>query len=523
MLKKSKIWLIGWISFICVILMAFLLMYFVDRQGAEVRAQEMKNHELDVVNMQKEILDNHFKVIQGDLNYLHDVYKLTHPEEVAGNYLAFIRGRRLYDQIRFIDQSGMERLRVNYNNGLSYLVDSRDLQDKSDRYYFSEAIALAEGQLYVSPLDLNIEEGQVEVPYKPVIRLSMPVYEGGQVHGVVVINYLANHFLENFSQLESNLEGDLYLVNADSDYLYHNQPAMRWQFMFDNEGQSTFSQAYPKVWEIMRDRSGQYENHDGVFSFAKFNVYDSLVNVDMAQLSKDTIKDGQWYIISHIAYDRSRPEFIYDKPYLMVLYVLESHGLFFYFMVSLGLVVGILTYVNRKNYQKIKYHSEVDHLTQLLNRRAGLRKLHDIVLKNRMKGLRLSLCYIDINGLKSVNDSLGHKMGDELIKSVAQGIIKESRQDDFAIRLGGDEFLIAFSNVDKAIAEQIFSRIKTYYEEINTKEARDYKISVSHGIVDFVNDHSIFIDDLIRDADSLMYAEKNELKKHLNILKKSTD
>ena len=82
-----------------------------------------------------------------------------------------------YDQIRFIDLKGHERIRVNYKNNATYIVKEEDLQNKSRSKYFREGIKLAPGKVYVSPMELNIEYNKIEIPYKPVVRFVTPVVD----------------------------------------------------------------------------------------------------------------------------------------------------------------------------------------------------------------------------------------------------------------------------------------------------------------------------------------------------------
>jgi hypothetical protein len=77
------------------------------------------------------------------------------------------------------------------------------LQDKHDRYYFEEARWLAPGQIYVSPLDLNVEQDRVDQLSKPVVRFATPVAdEQGLIHGIVVLNYLGQRLREKLNALE---------------------------------------------------------------------------------------------------------------------------------------------------------------------------------------------------------------------------------------------------------------------------------------------------------------------------------
>lgn len=90
-------------------------------------------------------------------------------------YYTFIKEKRLCDQVRFIGLNGQERVRVNFSAGQPELVSAAQLQDKSKRYYFMETMQLTPGEIYLSPLDLNIEEGEIEQPFKPVMRFAVPM------------------------------------------------------------------------------------------------------------------------------------------------------------------------------------------------------------------------------------------------------------------------------------------------------------------------------------------------------------
>lgn len=123
-------------------------------------------------------------------------------------------------QIRLIAADGQECVRVDRKPGGIYVVPSAELQSKGDRYYFREAMAVNVGQIYVSPLDLNIEFGKVEKPERPVIRVATPVAgpDGGKV-GVLIINLHADILLEQIQQMANARKGTAYLLDAEKHYL----------------------------------------------------------------------------------------------------------------------------------------------------------------------------------------------------------------------------------------------------------------------------------------------------------------
>ncbi len=144
-------------------------------------------------------------------------------------FLAFAQARQIYDQVRFLDAAGNEIVRVNTSpDGFSYVVTPDKLQNKADRYYFTDSMAVRPGQVFISPLDLNVEQGQIELlpdgSNKPVIRYGTPVLYNGSVAGVIVTNVLAKNFL---NMLRSS-SAVVYLADDDGYYLYHPDEAKRW-------------------------------------------------------------------------------------------------------------------------------------------------------------------------------------------------------------------------------------------------------------------------------------------------------
>jgi signal transduction histidine kinase len=122
-------------------------------------------------------------------------------------------------QLRLLDRTGRERARVDRIGHQVQGVPSDRLQDKSDRYYFQDAMRLAPGSLYVSPLDLNIEFGVVEKPERPVIRLATPVVHAGSTTGVIIVNLHADVLLEQVQQMADARGGTAFLIDRQGRYL----------------------------------------------------------------------------------------------------------------------------------------------------------------------------------------------------------------------------------------------------------------------------------------------------------------
>jgi len=121
----------------------------------------------------------------------------------------------------------------------------------------------------------------------------------------------------------------------------------------------------------------------------------------------------------------------------------------------------------------------------------------------------ISLAYIDLDGFKQVNDSLGHKAGDHLLQIVAQTFQSTIRKTDLAGRLGGDEFAILFPNTDQAGAHCIMQRLKHFFQE-RMKQLR-MDVTLSAGVISFVSLPDS-VDEMIHKVDTLMYKAKTSDK-----------
>ncbi|MCH7808403.1 MAG: HAMP domain-containing protein [Planctomycetes bacterium] len=145
--------------------------------------------------------------------------QLNDLRRVAQRELAiFAHGKRGYYQIRYLDDTGSEVIRLNIDKGQVEIVPPEQLQDKGDRYYVREALALEPGETYVSPMDLNVEHGQAELPDRGVVRYAARVRGlDGRGCGLVVINLYADYVLSLLAPLPTGTEA--WLVDKDGTYL----------------------------------------------------------------------------------------------------------------------------------------------------------------------------------------------------------------------------------------------------------------------------------------------------------------
>jgi diguanylate cyclase (GGDEF)-like protein/PAS domain S-box-containing protein len=165
--------------------------------------------------------------------------------------------------------------------------------------------------------------------------------------------------------------------------------------------------------------------------------------------------------------------------------------------------------------EELKRLATTDPLTELLNRGSGLLFLNKYVQLAKRQNFKLSICYLDINNLKAINDNYGHKEGDEVLKLVSKFIKATIRISDAACRLGGDEFLIIFPQCAVAQAVGIGQRIVKKLAAYNKRCIKPYTVSLSYGFAEYGPGRKKTIDQLLTVADQEMYKQKHAKLKHL--------
>ncbi|HOL53666.1 MAG TPA: GGDEF domain-containing protein [Coprothermobacter proteolyticus] len=148
-----------------------------------------------------------------------------------------------------------------------------------------------------------------------------------------------------------------------------------------------------------------------------------------------------------------------------------------------------------------------DALTGLFNRNFGLEVLNRLWSDYERNGRSFSVIFMDVDNLKNVNDTLGHPVGDQVLRQVSFALKKHIRQSDFAVRWGGDEFIVILLQSDLEGAEKVAERIKI--ELANSP----MPVGVSYGIVEAKEVTTL--EDLLRTSDERMYLQKRNKKERL--------
>ncbi|MBS99488.1 MAG: hypothetical protein CMI01_12525 [Oceanospirillaceae bacterium] len=145
------------------------------------------------------------------------------------DWQAYLQDHPYIQQVRLLNVNGDERVRVHRMGGEIFSVPSSRLQSKSDRYYYVDALALEPGQIYLSALDLNVEQGVVEKPYRPMMRFVMRLANGqGETDGMLVLNVDANYLLRPLRQSAPTGTASLQLADADGRLIVDSSGVAYW-------------------------------------------------------------------------------------------------------------------------------------------------------------------------------------------------------------------------------------------------------------------------------------------------------
>ncbi len=161
---------------------------------------------------------------------------------------------------------------------------------------------------------------------------------------------------------------------------------------------------------------------------------------------------------------------------------------------------------NEKLNKNLEYLAMTDTLTGTYPRSAGIEIINNEIKHCKRLGLKMSLIFIDVDGLKNVNDTHGHAQGDKFIQIIIENFKQRIRTSDHIVRMGGDEFLIALPQCDLENAKSLIEEVKLSLENFCV---RAVKPTFSYGITIFDPDSSVTLNELIEEADLLMYQDKS--------------
>jgi methyl-accepting chemotaxis protein len=281
----------------CVFILLSILFIFSARQGYSNLKSSIKNYQMNSFEIIEERMFSVLTEINifprsagNDILFLSKLFSLkniingeeNHVDELAdlrSNFLTFLEQNIAYYHLRYINEFGNEIVRVDFDGENQYIVLENELQNKKHREYFQETAKLNSGEVYISKLDLNVENDELENRgteenpiYVPVIRYATPLFNNnGERKGLIISNIYADYFLDDIKR--SQREGEIiFLIDNQGDYLAHPDKEKEFAFMFD-EKEDNFYSDYPEIKEgfLLNLSAKRFESDNSIFTFEYFH------------------------------------------------------------------------------------------------------------------------------------------------------------------------------------------------------------------------------------------------------------
>jgi len=264
------------ISFLIISCAYLSAQFLLLRQDSQIVDSFKQEAEL-ILTAEKKILSQNIEDIFSDLLFLaqqelfqnNSINKNRYNQlnQTTNSFRLFSQNKKRYDQIRYIDVNGNEQIRINYENKTARIVPISKLQNKIHRYYFNKTMSLKAGEIYISPFDLNIENNQIEVPLKPMIRFSTPVTDRNNLrNGIVILNYYGQIILDKFLEIKQGSADTIMLLNSDGYYIIGHNRDQEWSFMFPDKKYGHLASDFPKIWQkIKANKQHFHQSEHGLF------------------------------------------------------------------------------------------------------------------------------------------------------------------------------------------------------------------------------------------------------------------
>jgi diguanylate cyclase (GGDEF)-like protein len=470
------------------------------------------------------------------------------PKGLSDTFAAMMAVHPEYFQIRLIgaDQHGLELVRLDRDDGKLVPVQAGDLQEKAHYPYVFNTLQLGRGQVYLSDITINHEEGAHSGLHKPTVRVASPVLDdSGKVLGLIVINVDLNGL---FDRLKSDLPSayQLYLSNHWGDFLIHPNPAEA--FGFDQGRRIFIQESFEPVAALINGKSASVVTNIDAVQQAGNGLVAAFIRMPFGgSVQKDFVILGLSQPLENVVRETSKlgwntVQIILALGVLAILLaalvsravigplrkMVDAMSFFSKEHVvnelsasrkdEIGLLASSLNDMQniivanmrdlKESRQALEHLAQHDPLTGLPNRALFDDRLRQAVSQARRDKTHMALLFVDLDAFKDVNDTCGHHVGDLLLNAAAKRMQACVRHADTVGRMGGDEFVVLLTHVEEdqdavLVAEKICKALSQPFD----LDGRSLFIGSSIGVA-LYPEHGSDELTLSRSADAAMYRAK---------------
>jgi len=283
----TRKFLIGIILLLFVILFSFLITdgYFTLNRDIKISSADSA----DIINQRLSSLLSEVKIFPqfvGDdlifLSRLSSFKKVMSSGEsnesvisyLENDFLEFLKQSTAYYQLGYIDKEGNEIVKIEFDEKTYKIIPKENLENRKEEVYFAETLNFNEGEVFISQINLNTKNGEIEnrgtreyPEYVPIILTAVPTFnENREKTGVIFLSFYADYFLNDIRNFQREEEG-IFLINEEGYYLAHPDREKEFASAFGRD--DSIYKDYPEISkEILFDFSRRrFETDDLIFSF----------------------------------------------------------------------------------------------------------------------------------------------------------------------------------------------------------------------------------------------------------------
>ncbi|WP_153912987.1 diguanylate cyclase [Shewanella sp. TC10] len=185
-----------------------------------------------------------------------------------------VKNENVYSQVRYIDNAGIELIRVNNKQNNIERVPSSELENKSKRPYFLYAQQLKQGEIGTWPVDVEIENGQLTKPIKTSLRIMTPVYNQHQRQGYIVVNLSVSNVLKAIEAMQSD-SFITRIIDENGNILASDNPSEELGHFFTTSEQQSITNSFSALWQqILSTDYGRLTTEDTTYSYTELGLSD---------------------------------------------------------------------------------------------------------------------------------------------------------------------------------------------------------------------------------------------------------
>ncbi len=413
-----------------------------------------------------------FSTIIREVRYFSDQQSLRSllTEDTSANLKAVIRDFQAFsdyagiiDQMRWIDESGWERLNVSGRPGQPLAVKKGILRKETGINTDGNSTPTKPDNVYISSIEFIKKAGQTGDLSSPTVHLSTAVEDdNGKHRGLLILHYDARPLLNSLNFVPATLADGVILLDENGQWLNSKDP--REESEIARKQRINFAQRHPDLWKRMQLKAdGQVHTQSGLWTWQSVYPLEVIGVPQSMRLGTYEGKDGPtqprpfiWKVVSRVS-----PSQLATIHSSFGGHTLSIAGGLLLLMAVVSWLLASAMDLKVEADAMLRAMARVDGLTKVLNHITFMEELaNSFSIYRRSPQFGVWVVMLDLDRFKLVNDTYGHAGGDRVLTHFSQLLRQNLRDSDTAGRIGGEEFSVMLRGTDQAGALEFCRRLQ---------------------------------------------------------------